>query len=44
MTCSIPIPPRPPQRSPMATNGIQSPYIPFPRIPMPPGVVQPYKP
>lgn len=40
MVC-IPLPPRQPQRSPMATNGVQSPYVPTPRIPFPAGVVPP---
>jgi hypothetical protein len=46
MVC-IPKPPRPPQRSPvspMATNGVQSPYVPTPRIPFPAGEYPPQRP
>lgn len=34
-------PPSPVPRSPMSPIGIQSPYIPFPRIPYPSGQVPP---
>jgi hypothetical protein len=38
-TVTTPAPPPKVPRSPMSPIGVQSPYIPFPRIPLPQGVV-----
>lgn len=38
---STPITPSPVPRSPMSPIGVQSPYIPFPRLPPPAGQVPP---
>lgn len=40
-TVSIQRPPSPVPRSPMSPIGVQSPYVPFPRIPYPAGQVPP---
>ena len=37
----IPRPPNPVPRSPMSPIGVQSPFIPFPRLPPPAGQVPP---
>jgi len=38
---AIPVTPSPVPRSPMSPIGVQSPYIPFPRLPPPSGQVPP---
>lgn len=40
-TVTIPRLPSQVPRSPMSPIGVQSPFVPFPRIPYPPGVVNP---
>lgn len=40
-TVSTPNTPSPVPRSPMSPIGVQSPYIPFPRLPYPSGQVPP---
>lgn len=43
-TVSIPLPPSKVPRSPMSPIGVQSPFVPVPRIPYPPGQVPPRRP
>lgn len=40
-TVMIQRPPSPVPRSPMSPIGVQSPFVPFPRLPYPPGVNPP---